>query len=95
MKLNHVPTKGKRSEQLQKDFDKIIAQAQMELLEATITNVSKEIQDTTHECEKCRDKIFSIEKWKNVLKSQDDWVCEMATKYIKMAESFVENFYFK
>lgn len=95
LKIKPVKAKSK-SEDLQKKFDTILHEAELKLLDVTLESLRKEVLETEHSVDHCREDIkATIDRWRSSFPLKDKKSTGKADLLAKHANKFVDDFYFQ
>ena len=95
LKIKPVKAKSK-SEDLQKKFDNILHEAELKLLDVTLESLCKEVLETEHSVDHCKEDIkATIDWWRSSFTLKDKKSTGKADLLAKYANKFVDDFYFQ
>ena len=93
LKIPCVPAEGRNAQPLQDQFNIIIQETEIKLLDATIAFLKTEEQQSKERCGAEKQKIFAaIETWRTSFQSSDATLDMEADEFVKSA---AEKFYFE
>ena len=96
LKIRCVTAKGRNAQLLQDQFNNIIKEAEVKLLDATIASLETEEQQAKERCAVEKQKIFAaIETWRTSFQSSDSSLDIEADEFVKSAKCFADSFYFE
>ena len=96
LKIRGVSAEGWNAQPLQSKFNNIIKEAEIKLLDATITSLETEEQQSKERCVAEKQKVFAaIETWRTSFQSSDATLDIEADEFVKSAKCFAESFYFE
>ena len=96
LKIRCVTTKGRNAQLLQDQFNNIIKEAEVKLLDAIIASLETEEQQAKERCAVEKQKIFAaIETWRTSFQSSDSSLDIKADEFVKSAKCFADSFYFE
>ena len=96
LKIRCVTAKGRNAQLLQDQFNNIIKEAEVKLLDATIASLETEQQQAKERCAVVKQKIFAaIKTWRTSFQSSDSSLDIEADEFVKSAKCFADSFYFE
>ena len=96
LKIRCVAAKGRNAQLLQDQFNTIIKEAEVKLLDATIASLKTEEQQAKERCAVEKQSIFTaIETWRASFQSSDSSLDIEADEFVKSAKCFADSFYFE
>ena len=96
LNIRCVTAKGQNAQLLQDQFNNIVKEAEVKLLDATITSLETEEQQAKKRCAVEKQKIFAAtETWRTSFLSSDSSLDIEADEFVKSAKCFADSFYFK
>ena len=96
LKIRCVTAKGRNAQLLQDQFNNIIKEAEVKLLDATIASLETDEQQAKERCAEEKQKIFAaIETWRTSFQSSDSSLDIEADELVKSAKCFADSFYFE
>jgi len=96
LKIRCVTTKGRNAQLLQDQFNNIIKEAEVKLLDTTIASLETEEQQAKKRCAVEKQKIFAaIETWRTSFQSSDSSLDIQADEFVKSAKCLADSFYFE
>ena len=96
LKIRCVATKGRNAQLFQDQFNNIIKEAEVKLLDTIIASLETEEQQAKERCAVEKQKIFAaIETWRTSFQSSDSSLDIKADEFVKSAKCFADSFYFE
>ena len=95
MKIRCVPAKGRNAQLLQDQFNNIIKEAEVKLLDATIVSLETEEQQAKERCTVEKQIFAAIETLRTSFQSSDFSLDIEADEFVKSAKCFADSFYFE
>ena len=96
MKIQRITAKGRNNQTLQEQFDAILQEAELKLLDATIEALAQDKQLYKERCTSEKVKITTaIEAWRTSFQAIEASLSVDADHFVSSAKCFVNDFYFQ